>query len=184
MNVYQTSPSPIECAHALDDARLNAQIVMLARILSAVVYYTDKDKWDSKMHKPLPKRQPIIQWASIPVNFCWLYGFLCAALFEWECRMGKAHKSNSQIDIFCHIAIDMARKINTACIENSAVKAEPFIWHDGAKSRKKAWDFTGTKDVHASYKHYLIAKWLFGKIAPKWTNTNPPDWFLESLQVL
>lgn len=95
MNIFATSPDPVESAMALDDRRLVKMILETAQLLSSAVLHKRAIKG---LYKPTHKNHPCGIWArKSRQNFEWLVAHGLAMSEIYAQAFGRSHKSSDII---------------------------------------------------------------------------------------
>lgn len=162
MQVFVIDPDPKICAMALDDLRINKMSIEAAQILSTAAFSNGHQH--ELMCKPTHKHHPLVIWAKDQANYNWLYSYYIELCHEFNRRRGyygKIYDRRIALCLFTKETEDKCVFIN--CAENKSLGIS----------------FKHLPDVFTAYKTYLINRWKTDARKPKWTNTNPPDWYLQ-----
>lgn len=164
MQIFVTDVDPQKCAFALDDKRVNKQILESAQILSSALHHLGMGAPD--LYRPTHQNNPLILWAAkCRPNFEWLFTHAFCLSEEWSCRMGKVHASHSVIE-------------HCGLLREGVPEAEfrtPFV------NLTEFQDLTVVK----AYRACLIKKWTETDVrTPKWSHRAPPSWSNSLLRVL
>lgn len=155
MNIFVTSPDPVECALALDDKRLVKMVLETAQIMSAVC---DRHRcWNKYMYRVTHRNHPCTLWAGdTSENFWWLYRHGKALSEEYSYRYLRIHQS-SRVIFNCR---------NVYLFSPIAGEPTPFV------------NCTNFKElpVHRAYKQALNEKWRNDKRPPTWKGREQPHW--------
>lgn len=143
MNIFVTSPCPVESAEALDDKRVVKMVLESAQMLSM---------WLNERGLPAPYRathrnHPCTQWVmQNNANAAWLYRHFVALCHEYTKRYGKIHKCALQPHWVPLMGLDQTSQ------------PDDFV------------NCTTYRDcpVHVAYQNYLNDKWDSDKRAPTW----------------
>lgn len=154
MQLFATSPNPVVCAQALDDARLRKACLETVQILASV---------GLSAYKPTHLNHPVVRWViADPANRLWTHDHALALFGEYYLRFDKPHASCAALrDVFIFPDV-----VGVFC--NAAANASLGL------------DFRHLP-VHNAYRAYLNARWrldLDNGRAPKWTRRDPPAWFV------
>lgn len=155
MQIFVTSYDIILCAHALDNIRLNKQIVEAAQLLSNFMWYHNIK---NAPYKPAFMNHPITQWSCNPENIHWLFYFFYYCIGEYEWRWDKKiHKCSNYLSLFNNI--------------------RPIEWpHIIYYGQFHNGSFFKDLPVVEAYQLTLKAKWQMDKRTPRWTKRNMPFW--------
>lgn len=157
MNIFASSVSTKESAQALDDKRLIKMILESAQMLSTNLNLNGI----KGPYKTTHQNHPCAIWTRTShANYFWLFGHFMFLCEEYTYRFGKIHKCEQYQTVF----INNSTKLNYATTERT-----PF---------PNCTTFKHIEDTTQAYRLYLNEKWKNDKRAPKWTNRQPPDWYL------
>ena len=153
MNVFLPECSVSDSVRCLDDRRLIKQILEIDALLD-----------DSKGYN----NHPVKVFYRDKKIFLAHYGYMCCCEYSW--RFEKTHKLYVVFDEY----------INT----NGGFKLDYMYWQDGlyASGSKNSPDCIRETDhykIRQLFRQKLIDKWNNDKTPPKWTNTNPPEWYIK-----
>lgn len=153
MNIFVTSPCPIECAKLLDDKRVIKMVLESAQMLSSAINECGGDAPYRTTHK----NHPANVWArTTHSNWMWLFDHYVALSNEYYRRFGKVHKSSL---------------LKTRLLANSYVipKGEltPFV--NCAANESKGISYKHIVDVFEAYRLYLKDRWSTDVRLPKWS---------------
>jgi hypothetical protein len=152
MNIFATSDDPFESAICLDDKRVVKMCLETAQLLSTNIRQRQIDFG----YKPTHVKHPCNLWLEEGYgNFLWLYKHGVQLCLEYERRFSKHHKSEEIIRKAFWLRPNDGTSM-TAFKNCTIFKDEP---------------------VHKAYKDALIVKWNNDTKAPKWSKTNPPEWY-------
>jgi len=176
MQIFLSNKDLTLSAQALDDQRLNKQIIELMQIASTVLWIkncdTSETLYKEKMITlPTHENHPLVKWCASDNNhfwFCIYYGLDCCA--EFMNRFYKSHSYhlklyelyNSAPDIFKDGTINIFNINLLNCTTN-----HKYI-----------------SDIHEAYRQCLIGKWDNQQNKPKWTNRQAPVWYKEGTYVV
>jgi hypothetical protein len=150
MNIFYTSPCPIECAKALDDKRVIKMTLETAQLLSTALSHYDI----LTTYKPTHRNHPCAIWTRASrQNYMWTYDHFIALLNEYEHRFYKTH----------------------ACSRlTNELLACPIQYSD-LTPHANCTPFKNMPTIEA-YRTTLIDKWYLDKRSPKWTRSTRPAW--------
>jgi len=152
MNIFVSSPSPVESAIALDDKRVNKMILESAQLLSTAMSLGGV----AAPYKQTHVNHPCSIWTrESRANYNWLLEHMIELSKEFEYRRYKIHASSLLIP----------QLINGASIIPDG-EMTPFA----NASRFK------DMEVHKAYRLTLLDKWKNDKRTPLWTNRDRPIW--------
>lgn len=155
MNIFASSPCPIQSAKFLDSKRVTKMVLESAQLLSAALLlngYTGSD-----VYKISHKNHPSSVWTrSTRGNYKWLLAHFKALCEEYTARYGKTHKSSELMPIF---------QANIDLIPDGEL--QPFS--NNARNLEKGVDFTNTLDTCMAYQLYLASRWETDKREPTWS---------------
>ena len=151
MNIFATSPCPVESALYLDPVRANKMLLESAQILSSAIWLNG----GRATYKLTHRSNKIILWASESQgNYKWLLDHLKALCRRFRDDRGKMHKSEGYLP-------EYEEGIKYIPIG----KRTPFV--NCARNREWHVDFTYIEDTHEAYRRYLDYRWRF---------TDPPNY--------
>ena len=184
MNIFYLSNDPVEAAQAHLDKHVVKMILEYAQLLSTAHRIIDgservvlsnsgrkkkvwelNDQRNELLYSATHINHPSAIWArSSSCSYEWLYRLFCATCDEYTHRYGKIHVTDTKL--------------------RNVLKQHPK--HIG----KSVYGWLGptpampdeckvANDALASYKRYYIDK---KADMAKWTNREPPDWFIEGLK--
>lgn len=155
MNIFTTSPCPIESAKFLDTKRVIKMCLESAQLLSTALRvngYTGSD-----IYRIAHLNHPSSCWTrKTQGNYKWLLAHFKALCEEYTNRVGKIHASSNLLPIF---------EANVHLLP--AGEQTPFS--NNARNLTKGVDFTQESDVHTAYQLYLGARWETDKREPTWS---------------
>lgn len=158
MQIFATSPDPMQAARWLDDKRVNKMVTETAQIICTVLA---DDGIKGLPFKPTHESHPVVKWAAARHrNLNWIAQHHTALVLEWTHRFVNQHASGLPREILSHIPPGKP----------------PETFHNGASNQSLDLDFTWCEDVHTAYKMYLGARWINTLIKPKWTKRGSPVW--------
>lgn len=168
MNIFLVSNNPHECAHALDDLRLNKMILETGQMLcTAYRYYASQYGWPPTfdgIYKETHKNHPCNVWLRKNINnYKWVLNLFAALVDEKVYRTGKTHLSYTKL--WPHLTI----------IPHRFEYDVPAFTFDCSNVSVKL------NSVFANYKQCLINKWRNDLKQPTWTKRGPPEWSLATV---
>lgn len=157
MQLLVTDKNPHNAAANLDDRSVVTQIMDCMMILCA--------KANSEGHafpyKAVYPDHGLIRWVrNDKNNFFWVMAYCYALTAEFQERFGCHHK--------CDNVMWGLMKIYS--YEKAYVKA--FM--------NRAMIYSHVTDVPTAYRLHMDSVWENSKVPPKWTNKQPPDWYIEN----
>jgi hypothetical protein len=164
MNIFVTSNCPKLSAQALDNKRVVKMALETAQLLSTAIFINSTITYDN-LYKPTHIKHPCTIWAAANIeNWDWLFGHFIALYEEYSFRYNKQHASEKISPYLLKYRTDIKSGSMTAfanCTRSEALQI----------------DFKHIQDTFEAYKKYLIAKWHYDKLPPKWINREPPPWY-------
>lgn len=155
MNIFFTSPDPVECAQALDDKRLVKMPVESVQMLSSAI----ARHGGTPVYRVAWTKHPCTIWSGDSrENFEWHLEHLKAMNDEFIIRYGKDHGS--------FIAGFASLKAQGHLLPVLGIKRFP-----------NCSLYKNIADVHEAYRLGFHDKWKNDKRPPRWTNRNPPGWW-------
>lgn len=174
MNIFATDDCPTASAINLCDAHLRKMLIETGQIMRAVLdrHGVDKElvpltskgtRW-----RVTHKNHPSTIWAGDDYqNYGWVATHALAMIAEYKRRFGKVH----------------------ACSQALFDMAQPSVWmrllpndpsRRGLDNLPMAMpDEYKTDDPVEAYRTYYISKQYTMGVAMKWTNCDPPVWFIR-----
>lgn len=153
MNIFVTSPDPIECAKYLDNSRIGKMLLESCQLLCAAVLYHHPEI--KGLYKLTHKNHPCAVWTrQTNGNFQWLRRHAKALADEFIVRFGHPHACEKMLGIVSQY---------DWCIPRG--KQTPFA-NCAAHSEYKL-NFKHLP-VHEAYKLYLNKRWKLQKRQPIW----------------
>lgn len=153
MNIFITSPCPVESAKFLDDKRVNKMVTESVQMLSTVL----NTMGGKGVYRTTHANHPSTVWAKTTyANWMWLYEHAIALANEFTARNGKTHLAYTKL-----IESDMLEQADRLLLK---FKQTPFA--NCAANKEYNLDFRHLP-VHEAYKKYLTARWKLDKLAPK-----------------
>lgn len=158
MNIFATSPDPVESARALDDRRLNKMIVESAQILCTSLHLNGLGT--SELYRVAYAAHPVVKWASSdPRHYAWLFRHFTALLDERRFRTAKT-------DHGCRRMLPaLLARVTTTEPPATFVNCTPY---------------KDERDVHLAYRMTLAGKWAKDARPPTWLKRGPPE-FLRAV---
>lgn len=154
MNIFVTSPSPIQSAQWLDDKRVNKMVLETAQLLSAAVIL----KGGTSKYALTHYNHPCAVWArKTSSNFKWLYQHGIALADVYKLAYGRSHACIPVIEDCYKQAGLIPRDVLT-----------PFANATPYKNTDMA--------IHLVYRKYMCDKWNEDQ-RPTWKNRDIPPWF-------
>lgn len=154
MNIFVTSPSPVQSAMWLDDKRVNKMVLETAQLLSAAVIMRGGVSKYALTHY----NHPCGVWArQTSSNFKWLYQHGIALADVYKLAYGRNHA--------CIPIIEECYKQNKL-IPSGLIT--PFANATPYKS--------STEPIHLIYRKYMTDKWN-EDANPTWRNRDVPPWY-------
>lgn len=166
MNIFATNICPIISAHNLDDKRLIKMVLESAQLLSTAIFL-NSNIIHHDIYKPTHQKHPCTIWTSLNIaNWDWLFVHFQSLCQEYTFRYNRKHKTEQLILTLARYSKYLPK----------SKKITPFP--NCTKSQILLVDFTNITDIHEAYQKYLITKWRYDQIIPKWTNRSPPWWYI------
>ena len=161
MNIFMPEVSIVESIQALDDRRLNKQILECRQIIKA------NDRLDAGETKVGYSHHPVVRYYRDKRDFLIWYGLTAVA--EYLYRKGKMHSYTSW---FYEEAknIDLRRLFTYDVI---------YVETNSSTNAKYAVDpkFDKSSEVRALFREKLKRKWDADRKRPTWTNRETPVWY-------
>lgn len=152
MNIFASSPCPIESAKNLDDKRVVKMILESAQLMSTAMHYHKI----SAPYKPTHVNHPCSIWIKRNKNnFKWVFEHFKALCSEYTNRYNKIHKTNQYISKF-EQAI------------NKLPEGEKTPLPNCTENKKAGVSYKHIENVHLAYKMYLSARWELDIKIPTW----------------
>ena len=145
MNIFVSSPSPVESAKFLDNKRIVKMVLETCQLLSTAVTVCG----GSGPYKVTHINHPCSIWTrQSKGNYVWLVQHFEALLSEYTRRYGKVHKCNMYL---------------------AELKSGVDLIPDGPLLEFiNCTTFKNIHDVHEAYKLCLTEKWKNDKLIPMW----------------
>jgi len=160
MNIFVTSNCPKLSAQDLDNKRVVKMVLETAQLLSTAIFINSGITYEG-IYKPTHLKHPCTIWAAETVeNWDWLFRHFVDLYEEYSFRYNKQHASENILPYLLKHRTDVKSGSMTAfanCTRSESIKV----------------DFKHITDTCAAYKQYLIAKWHYDKLPPKWLNREP-----------
>lgn len=183
MNIFYLDKNPVKCAEMHLDKHVVKMILEYAQLLSTahrIVDGTERvrlsktgrkqksfilpDDRDSVLYSATHINHPSAVWArQTSCNYEWLYQLFCATCDEYTYRYGKVHLTDTKLR---NVLKQHPKGIGRSKIWVAPTPAMP----DECKV---------DNDALASYKRYYIDK---KADMAKWTNREPPEWFINGVK--
>lgn len=167
MNVFATSPCPIESARALDDHHVRKMTVECGQLVSTAL--REMGISFSGQYRSTHKHHPCTVACVEDVSYLgWTLRHGLALGLEFEHRTGKCHTTST-------ILLEAAFAF-PECVQPDM--PEPTRWPQAMPVVYQS------DDPHESYRKYLAEKYFSWSLRdrkqdhPKWTKRRPPDWLL------
>jgi hypothetical protein len=142
MNIFATSPCPIESAKYLDDKRKIKMLLESAQLLAT--------------YKPTHVNHPAAIWArQTKRNYIWLLRHFAALCREYTRISGKIHKCAS-----------FTREFTAGIVHIPDGDLLPFA--NCAANVSKGVSFKNMLDTHLAYRLYLQERWKGDVKQPTW----------------
>lgn len=154
MNIFFPENTISDSVAALDDRRLIKQIVECKTLLGIA---TGEGKQGYAKH-------PVAEYYKPYAYFLAAYGLM--ACFEYDHRFHKRHSCD--VDFLKVVFLDHLLQEDLP---------KPF-YAEGSKNDPNC--IRTTENVQELFRAKLCKKWDTDKIAPKWTNSEPPIWYKPS----
>lgn len=170
MNIFATSPCPVESAVALDDVRVIKMILESAQMLSGAIYVCSGKVHDD-IYKPTHLKHPCTVWAtSSSENWKWLYKHTEALCAEYTFRYEREHKTKAVLQPLWNYHLRFVPE----------GEMSPFV--NCTRSTSFDQNFLDIADVHLAYRMYLSLKYSKSSRMPRWTKRPPPTWAKDVLE--
>jgi len=142
VNIFATSPCPVESARFLDDKRVIKMILESAQLLSTAITLTGGEGPYRITHQ----NHPCSVWArSTRSNYLWLFDHFVALCDEYEARYNRLHKCEELSQVFYESADKILDGDMTPFMNCTPHKSTP---------------------VHEAYIKTLREKWAVDKRTP------------------
>lgn len=157
MNIFVTSPDPIECAKFLDDKRVVKMVLETAQMLSTAIHSIDPEYHTTNgLYKPTHKNHPCTKWTIRSLNnFTWVRKHFEALLAEYELRYDRKHASGKLLPAFKGFISEQAYNI-------------PSSFVNCAANESKGINYKDVPDTFVAYRKYLADRWDTDKRQPTW----------------
>jgi hypothetical protein len=153
MNIFVTSPCPIESAKFLDDKRVIKMILESAQMLSTAI----NERGGSAPYRSTHKNHPANVWArTTRSNWIWLFNHFEALSDEYYRRFNKVHKSSL-----------LKTKLWELKDYIPEGRLTPFV--NCAANESKGVNYKNHVDTFEAYKLYLKDRWATDTRLPKWS---------------
>lgn len=169
MNVFATSPCPIESARALDDHHVRKMTVECGQLVSTAL--REMGITFEGQYRSTHKHHPCTVACVEDVEYLWWtlnHGRALAKEFTY--RTGKSHKTGT--------VLLRAQAVMLSRLLDPEVTPRPARWPQAMPVVYQS------DDPHESYRKYLAEKYFSWSLRdrkqdhPKWTKRQPPDWLL------
>lgn len=186
MNIFYLARSPVEAAQAHLDKHVVKMILEYAQLLSTTHRLLDgiqhtiitpkgrkKKVWqlpddrDGVLYSTTHANHPSAVWTRQHIaHYNYLYKLFIACCDEYTYRYGKVHLSDTKLrNVLCNAP------------KNIFIDHETRIWHGPTPAMPDECKVPG--DHIASYRKYYIDK---KADMAKWTNREPPEWFINGIK--
>lgn len=167
MNIFVTSRFPRRAVASLDDRRVRKMILEYAQLLS-----NDMHKRGLKAPlKPKQTNHPLNKWVAChALNYWWLFFNYSALINEYTLRTGNLH---SYAKLFTQLYHGASGKYPPVPVFFTEVEFANY-----ASSKLLGLNFRDVTPVWKAYRRYLSARWDCSESPPKWSNRNPPKWYV------
>lgn len=164
MNIFATSPCPMQAAKNLDDKRVVKMILETAQLLCTAL----SESGLKTPYRSTHKSHPAALWARASRdNFKWLITHGLALCEVYKQAYGRTHKSQDVIK-WCATHI-------------THVKAGPLTQFSNCAANKSLnIDFKSEVDPVKAYRSYMQVRWQTDKRPPTWTGRETPKWYTIS----
>lgn len=186
MNIFYLAHNPVEAARSHLDKHVVKMILEYAQLLSTAhrvidgketiilsktgrkkkVWQLDDDR-DSLLYAATHINHPSAIWArQNKLNYDYLYALFIATCDEYTYRYGKVHLTDSKL-----------RNLLKEFPKNIKDTNQSQVWHGPTPAMPDECKVAG--DHLASYRKYYIDK---KADMAKWTNREPPSWFINGVK--
>jgi hypothetical protein len=158
LNIFVTSPDPIQCAIALDDIRVIKMILESAQLLSNAIHQY-APQFSPLVYRKCSWNHPCAKWVrESRSNYEWLLKHCVSLAFERLYRTQRVHKTMLLIDTFREAAESIP-----------AGPLTPF---------RNVSQYPEESDLYLAYKRTLLRKWANAQVirTRTWTRRPPPPW--------
>lgn len=153
MNIFVTSPDPVESAKYLDNKRKIKMALESTQMLATALNVNGV----TTPYKTGHLNHPCTVWVrQSRQNWLWLYAHGMALCNEYQRIYGKTHAC---------VKVLLGMKGQENCLPD--IGLTPFA--NCARSKEKGLDYTTESDVHLAYQLYLKNRWASDKRTPEWT---------------
>lgn len=166
MQLFMPFENFSDSAEALDDLRLNKQILECAQIASTAFWLNDcslGEKLTAQGHAYLPSHEhhQLCIWAAqCPENLRYVVGFGLVCWQENYYRKNTKHNSYNYLCQMLFARDKMKRLSEPSSQPNATTNSKHF------------------SDLHQAYRNELCLRWQNDKTPPTWTKRKPPRfWF-------
>lgn len=150
MNIFVTSPCPIQSANFMDDKRATKMALESAQMLCTALNLNSV----KTPYKTAHPNHPCTVWVTKSRNnFLWLWEHGMALCKRYTRTYGKIHACEKVFNEIKHLNVflpdtDMTEFVNCA------------------RNQSQGVDYTGEKDIHVAYQLYLNDRWDNDKREP------------------
>ena len=161
VNIFVTSPDPIECAVALDDRRLVKMVLETTQLLCTAAHLRPALNVDRRvpLYRLAWQHHPVAVWVrEEPAHLRWTVAHLAALNAEYVRRYGRVHACSPHSEMFSAALGPLRSQPKKFC--NCSMFKEEI-------------------DVFTAYRKTMDRKWLADKengYAPRWKWCSPPSW--------
>lgn len=186
MNIFYLDRNPVQAARAHLDKHVVKMILEYAQLLSTAHRVLDgkesvvlsksgrkkkvwqlDDERDSLLYNATHINHPSAVWVrQHAVNYDYLYALFISTCDEYTHRYGKVHLTDTKL-----------RDVLHEIPKNILNDRETRIWHGPTPAMPDECKVIG--DHISSYRKYYIDK---KADMAKWTNREPPEWFIEGIK--
>ena len=158
MNIFAIYADDIKAnVELLDDKRLVKMVLETAQLLATAIHHVG----GTATYKSTHVNHPCSIWTRrSQANYGWLLSYFVAINDEYTYRFNKNHKCLGYLPEFT-VAV------------NLFPIASQIDLHENCTPLKEL-------PVYEAYRLTMIDKWRNDKRLPKWTNRNPPEWFINA----
>ena len=161
MNIFAVSADPVQCAQALDNRRLVKMVLETAQMLSTTL--SRDDPGNPVFYKSTHASHPCTRWVMAdPAHLSWTIRLFFAYTAEYRRRYDRIHASDV--------------RLGQTFRNHLKPTPDPEFWCN-------CTPYTD-RPVFEAYRLTLTDKWRQDGLnarPPRWTATNPPDWYVETV---
>lgn len=155
MNIFVTSPCPIESANYLDDKRATKMILETAQLLCTALRLNGIN--DDTLYKVTHINHPCSIWARVSAqNYQWLLAHLQALISRYNTVYGKVHSTSRLLPI-----------LETHKNRLPSIGLTAFANCSANQSLNVSFKHL---EVFTAYKEYLKVRWQNDVRTPTWKN--------------